>query len=309
MFENGSYLRRRKRFRKKDASKSTEVNNTDDQDTKEADTSAEKPTTKTESDLSTTSAAPQKPSENETQGVNTKMSSEPVPKSPKKEAVKKSSSAAFKRECMVNRDQAELPVQTELDGTPVCTPPSFPTPPSAAYENAYSYSYGSYPQQSTYSSYASCNSPSYASSCNPPVSGRTAIHRYDPHIATDVSTSNSGRYSSQLSHYNQEGTGHAMEPEPAAHIHRHQHSQYTDYEPARGAWYSAEQPHHTIHTQFQSVDPPPVQNTHVNFPNVREMFESQRLLVSSAAHGTTAHLDSNNPGQFGASSTYTSSLY
>ena len=310
MFENGSYLRRRKRFRKKDASKSTDTNNSEEQDMQETGTSAENPTTNSElSDAASTSVVHENERESETQCTSlhtqktTTASAEPTSKSPKREVVKKSNSSAFKRECMVTPEQSEIPVQTELlEVPPVSTPPSFPTPPSTAYENSYSYSYGSYPhaQQPSYS-YTSCNSPSYSASNPAGSGGRTAIHRFDTHLAPDVTAGNTGRYSAQLSHYNQQAEAQTVE-EPAQ-IHRHHHSQYTDYEPARATWYTAQQSHQSAAAPARFTnDPPPVQNTRTAFPNVREMFESQRLLVPSTAQ-SGSHLES-SPGQFGASSAY-----
>ena len=313
MFENGSYLRRRKRFRKKDATKSAAEPSTEDQDTKESDTSADKSTTKLQADSPSTSAT----TDNSASGSDTQAPqahrSGTEPKSPKKESAKKSSSPVFKRECMVTAERTpELAIPNELDGTPVCTPPSFPTPPST-YENGYSFSYGSFPhsQQPSYT-YASCNSPSYAM-CNPPA-GRTAIHRYDGQLgAADGNAPNSSagsRYPSQLSHYSQQGGGHSMDEV----ISRHQ--QYPDYEQTRAGavpWYSTAQPAQQQSAQFPhgTIDQPPMPNAaHASFPNVREMFESQRLLVPNAVQGAGVHLDgSGNPGQFGATSTYTNNLY
>ena len=181
------------------------------------------------------------------------------------------------------------------------TPPSFPTvPPCTIYENAYTLNYPSYPQNGQQSNgsysgapYAVCHSPTYASTNT--ASGRAYVHRYDTQMGSEQSAMVSGRYSPHLSHYNQQATQNPHAED--LHLHRQHHGQYTgEYEPAAhrpGQWYSS--------SGFTSSEPP-VTSAHTNcFPNVREMFESQRLIAPSGQAGMPAAMQASQ-GQFGSTS-------
>lgn len=104
-----------------------------------------------------------------------------------------------------------------------------------------------------------------------------------------------GRYSPHLSHYNQQTTqGPHVEEVP---VHRQHHTQYTaEYEPAAarpGQWYSS---------SSYSGSEPPVTSAHGNcFPNVREMFESQRLIAPGGQAAAVPAMQASQ-GQFGSAS-------
>lgn len=300
MFENGSYLRRRKRFRKKDKTTSESSNNTENQDKKEHSTSADTKTTSSENST-TTSAAQEKAKEHETLTSSTQIArAESLESTAKSESkvtpATKASPPSCKRECMVNSEEGDIASSNspgEISEAPqASTPPSFPTvPPCTIYENAYGLNYPSYHQngqQGSYSSapYAACHSPSYASSNTP--NGRAYVHRYEPQMSPEHPAVVPGRYSPHLSHYSQQATQNQNVEE--VQVHRQQYA--ADYEPpARaGQWYSST----SYHSNESSVS-----SAHNCFPNVREMFESQRLIAPSG--GQTVPVMQATQGQFGSS--------
>lgn len=307
MFENGSYLRRRKRFRKKDKTTSENSNSAENQDKKEHSTSADTKTTSSEN--STTTSAPQeKTKERETLSASTQTArAESLESASKSEgkvtpAASKASPPSCKRECMVSSEEGELAsssssndISGEHPHAP--TPPSFPTvPPCTIYENAYGLNYPSYPQNGqqgsgSYSStpYAVCHSPSYASSNTP--NGRAYVHRYEPPMSPEHPPVVHGRYSPHLSHYNQQATQSQHVEE--VQVHRQQYA--ADYEPAAraGQWYSS--------SSYPGSEPP-VSSAHNCFPNVREMFESQRLIAPAGGQAVPAAMQATQ-GQFGSTST------
>ena len=312
MFENGSYLRRRKRFRKKDKTLSEGNNSAENEDKKEPTTSADTKTTSPEKPT-TTSAPQEKARDRETLSTSTQTtrseSHEPS-KSESKVPASKTGPPSCKRECMVSADNDEISPSNHSSETDEnrngCTPPSFPTvPPCTIYENAYTYSYPTYPQNgpqgSSYSTtpYAMGSSPSYANT-NPPSSGRAVIHRYDTQITPEHQSVISGRYSPHLSHYNHQTTQHMEETQA------HRQHQYAEYESVRGSWYTSPASHQGIGASVASYSSePPVPGGHNCFPNVREMFESQRLIAPSGGQAVTAMQASQ--GQFGSSVSYHSS--
>lgn len=308
MFENGSYLRRRKRFRKKDKTLSENSNSAENQDQKEHSTSADTKTANSESPT-TTSAPQEKAKDGEKRSATAQTARSDSNESSKTELskapVSKTSPPSCKRECMVGSEDNEMPSNnspseiSENQGS--STPPSFPTvPPCTIYENAYTLNYPSYPQNGQQSNgsysgapYAVCHSPTYASTNTP--SGRAYVHRYDTQMGSEQSAMVSGRYSPHLSHYNQQATQNPHAED--LHLHRQHHGQYAgEYEPAAhrpGQWYSS--------SGFTSSEPP-VTSAHTNcFPNVREMFESQRLIAPSGQAGMPAAMQASQ-GQFGSTS-------
>ena len=306
MFENGSYLRRRKRFRKKDKATSESSNSAENQDKKEHSTSADTKTTSSEN--STTTSAPQeKAKERETLSASTQTArAESLESASKSEgkvtpAASKASPPSCKRECMVSSEEGELTsssssndISGEHPHAP--TPPSFPTvPPCTIYENAYALNYPSYPQNGqqgsgSYSStpYAVCHSPSYASTNTP--NGRAYVHRYDSPMSPEHPPVVHGRYSPHLSHYNQQASQSQHVEE--VQVHRQQYA--ADYEPGAraGQWYSS--------SSYPGSEPP-VSSTHNCFPNVREMFESQRLIAPAGGQVVPAAMQATQ-GQFGSTS-------
>ncbi|KAJ7385031.1 hypothetical protein OS493_018724 [Desmophyllum pertusum] len=306
MFENGSYLRRRKRFRKKDKTPSESSNSAENQDKKEHSTSADTKTTSSEN--STTTSAPQeKAKERETLSSSTQTargeSLEAGSKSESKVSpASKASPPSCKRECMVNSEEGEIASSNssgEISENPhASTPPSFPTvPPCTIYENAYPINYPSYPQNgqqgsSSYSStpYAVCHSPSYASTNTP--NGRAYVHRYEPQMSPEHPPVVPGRYSPHLSHYNQQQATQSQHVEDVQ-VHRQPYA--ADYEPATravGQWYSS--------SSYPGSEPP-VTSAHNCFPNVREMFESQRLIAPSGGGQAVSAMQATQ-GQFGSAS-------
>lgn len=307
MFENGSYLRRRKRFRKKDKTLSENSSSAENHDKKDHSTSADTKTTSSESPT-TTSAPQEKAKERETLSASTQTArSESLDssKSESKVSASKASPPSCKRECMVSSEDSEMQASSspsEISETQgASTPPSFPTvPPCTIYENAYTLNYPSYPpngQQGSGSysgtSYAVCHSPTYASANTP--NGRAYVHRYETQMSSEHPPMVPGRYSPHLSHYNQQATQNPhVEDVP---LHRQHHAQYpAEYEPTAprsGQWYSS--------SSFSGSEPP-VTSTHGNcFPNVREMFESQRL-IAPAGQATVPAMQASQ-GQFGSTST------
>lgn len=307
MFENGSYLRRRKRFRKKDKTLSESSNNADNQDKKEHNASADTRTTSPESPT-TTSAPQENGKERETLSAGTQTARSESLESSKSESkvpASKASPPSCKRECMVSSEDSEMPSSNSpgeiSDHQGASTPPSFPTvPPCTIYENAYTMNYPSYPQNGQQGSgnysgtpYAVCHSPTYTSTNTP--NGRAYVHRYEPQMSSEHPPMVPGRYSPHLSHYNQQTTqGPHVEEVP---VHRQHHTQYTaEYEPAAarpGQWYSS---------SSYSGSEPPVTSTHGNcFPNVREMFESQRLIAPGGQAAAVPAMQASQ-GQFGSAS-------
>ena len=311
MFENGSYLRRRKRFRKKDKTPSESSNNAENQDKKDHNASADTKTTSSESPT-TTSAPQEKAKERETLSASTQTARSESLESSKSESkvrATKASPPSCKRECMVSSEDSEMPSRNSpgevSENTSASTPPSFPTvPPCTIYENAYALNYPSYPQNGqqggsgNYSGtpYAVCHSPTYSSTNTP--NGRAYVHRYgEPQMSSEHPPMAPGRYSPHLSHYNQQATQSPHVEEVAVHRSQH-HAQYTaEYEPAAarpGQWYPS--------SYSAGSEPPPVSTSaHGNcFPNVREMFESQRLIAPGTGQAIPAMQASQ--GQFGSTS-------
>ena len=305
MFENGSYLRRRKRFRKKDKTLSESSNGSENQDKKEHGTSADTKTTSSEKPA-TTSAPQESSKERETLSSSTQTARSESLDSSKSESKipsSKSSPTSCKRECMVSPEESSNSPGEINENTSASTPPSFPTvPPCTIYENAYTINYPSYPQNGqqgggSYSGppYAICHSPSYSSTNTP--NSRAYLHRYDPQMGSEHPPMTPGRYSPHLSHYNQQATQSPHVDEVA--VHRQPHAQYTaEYEPtvARpGPWYSS--------PSYSGGEPPVTSAPHGNcFPNVREMFESQRLITPGSSSGQAVPAMQANQGQFGSSS-------
>ncbi|KAK2554703.1 hypothetical protein P5673_023659 [Acropora cervicornis] len=277
-------------------------------DQKEHSTSADTKTTNSESPT-TTSAPQEKAKDGEKRSATAQTARSDSNESSKTELskapVSKTSPPSCKRECMVGSEDNEMPSNnspseiSENQGS--STPPSFPTvPPCTIYENAYTLNYPSYPQNGQQSNgsysgapYAVCHSPTYASTNTP--SGRAYVHRYDTQMGSEQSAMVSGRYSPHLSHYNQQATQNPHAED--LHLHRQHHGQYAgEYEPAAhrpGQWYSS--------SGFTSSEPP-VTSAHTNcFPNVREMFESQRLIAPSGQAGMPAAMQASQ-GQFGSTS-------
>lgn len=282
MFENGSYLRRRKRFRKKDVVKSEDNDSKD----KTEDTSVGEKTASSSDELSATSA--NHDHELLSNDSKTKMDScsdnESGDSSPERSMVVvnipqgKSGSPTIKRE----------PYLMDSDDTHNrATPPSFPTAPPRSYDgeqNPYGYNnYSGYAavSQSNFTQQGySCDTTSYSNQHSPAnADGRQAIN----HFVND-SHPEAGRYPTHLSHYTQTN-GHAGQDE---HPTRQTHGNYTDYDSPRPQWYSNNQ----LNSSPLSVDPAVVPSTtqslpqasHATFPNVREMFESQRLLVANRSN-------------------------
>ncbi|KAK3745053.1 hypothetical protein QZH41_004068 [Actinostola sp. cb2023] len=296
MFENGSYLRRRKRFRKKDVVKVEDGNISDSKDTTE-DTSAADITPNSDNLPSTSVDTDREQLSSDAKSKLGNHSDHESSPSPERELVivnlhqgkQGSPQTIVKREpYMMNGD----------DGHNRATPPSFPTAPPRpghGYEdhmqNSYSYNnYGTYSQPQTNftpAAYA-CETPSYSNQNSPSnAEPRPAMS----HFVTDSHTEHGARYSNHLSHYTQTN-GHAGVEE---HHHRQQqHSTpFTEYDTTRASWYNN---HHqyasspAIAATEVSVAPTPTQThqvtaNHPSFPNVREMFESQRLLVANGAVG------------------------
>lgn len=316
MFENGSYLRRRKRFRKKDVVKSEEGDDSEDKnENSEENTSAE--TTNTSNDNARKSTSVNK------NGTREQLSSDPQTKH--ENSSDRESSPSPDREMVVvnipggkQDGSPHTVVKREpymMDDDNRSTPPSFPTaPPRQCFEDQASYGYNGYctysQTQPNYSPSAyACGSSSYSNS-SPNGAERPALSQFvnDSHAEPGVPT----RYSPHLSHYNQTNP-HAVMEEP---LHRQQHAPYTSYETTRSGWYNS---HHqygsspAIATEVsQAVVPSHSQPqhsqtaaSHPTFPNVREMFESQRLIVSN---GSVAGCNVQpSQGQFGAgSATYNS---
>ena len=196
------------------------------------------------------------------------------------------------------------------------TPPSFPTaPPRQCFEDQAAYGYNGYctysQTQPNYSPTAyACGSSSYSSSPPNAAERPATLSQFvnDSNAEPGVQT----RYSPHLSHYNQT-TPHAAMEEP---LQRQQHTPYTSYETTRGGWYNG---HHqygsspAIASDVSPVVPSHGGQTqhhqtaanHPTFPNVREMFESQRLIVSNGS--VTGCNVQSSQGQFGAgSATYNS---
>ncbi|EDO33900.1 predicted protein [Nematostella vectensis] len=290
MFENGSYLRRRKRFRKKDVQKSMEG----ESQRKSDGTSVENSTARSET--STTSAEQNDQNEgedsNSSSGAAKAESDSPIPE---KDMVvvtipqpKTSPPAMVKREpCMVDEEGHEHRV----------TPPSFPTaPPRAGYDPQNPYSYGAY------CAYTQAQPQGFNAQAYPYENNSASARPAMPHYNSDPAhTEPLPRFSPHLSHYTQPTP---VVEEPQNRIN----SPYGDYEGrgTAGQWYpQGYNATSTANMPTEATIPQAQQARQANFPNVREMFESQRLLVSSANQASSPN---HHPqGQFASGAGYHSS--
>ena len=319
MFENGSYLRRRKRFRKKDVMKEKEQQQNQQQEEgssqdQNSPTVSAQSTTNTGEASTSASVSPENDKETLSAGTQTQhgnnTSPEETENSPGKAGentmAKQSSSASFpiKREpCMVGSADSQITGQTvempqESGRT---TPQSFPS--CSLYENTYNYAYSSHTasQQTSYGAGQYVCPVSSYTSANGPTTSRASVPRYSPHVVPDPQAIQQGRYSPQLSQYVQQ-----MSTEQAP-----RHTQYNlsqgeyDATSTRGSWYSHQHQNATNSSTPYGVEPTPSSAngaTHSGFPNVREMFESQRLIAPSAATQGGSRVLTPNQGQFGSSS-------
>jgi forkhead box protein C len=310
MFENGSYLRRRKRFRKKDVVKNEEDDNSEDKEDKsEENTSAETSHASNDNPHKATSVSKD--------GSREQLSSDPQTKNANS-SDGESSPSPDREMVVVNIPQAKQgspqavvkrePPYMMDDDERRSTPPSFPTAPPRPYyddQNPYGYNgYCTYSQSQPNYSPSAYGSSSYTSSPPNGPERPAAMSQFvnDSHAEPGAVQT---RYSPHLSHYNQTNQPHAVVEEP---LHRQQHTPYTNYESTRGAWYNN---HHqygstpAIATEVPPVVPSHSQThqtaaNHPSFPNVREMFESQRLIVSNGSvSGCNVQA---SQGQFGAGS-------
>lgn len=295
MFENGSYLRRRKRFRKKDVVK---VEDAENKDKTADDTSVGENAASSGDELSTTSANndhEQLSNDSKTKRKNS-SDNENSP-SPDRDMVvvnipqgkQGSPQTAVKREFMMDGDESHNRT----------TPPSFPKVPHQGYDEQNPYGFNNYTSytasQPNYTQQAyPCETSSYSNQHSPATTdARPAMS----HFVTDSAhTPDPARYSTQLSHYSQ-SNGHAGSEE---HHGRQQHTPYTDYDSTRGQWYGNNQFVPSPMPTTEAV-PSPIQTpqaNHPSFPNVREMFESQRLLVANRTNARCSV-----QGQFGTANT------
>lgn len=296
MFENGSYLRRRKRFRKKDVVKSEDSDGKD----KTEDTSVEERATPSSDTFTATSAS--EDHEQLSNDSKTKMEScsdNESNSSPERDMVvvnipqRKAGSPAVKREpYMMDGDE----------GHNRATPPSFPTAPPRSFDGEQSpYGYNNYSgytavSQGNFSQQGySCDTTSYSNQHSPVnPDARQAIN----HFANDSHTE-AVRYPTHLSHYSQSNGHEGAEQHP----NRQTHGNYTDYDSPRPQWYGSNQFNSSPLSAEAAVVPATTQTSlqagHASFPNVREMFESQRLLVANRPTNTRCSMQ----GGFGSGNT------
>ena len=285
MFENGSYLRRRKRFRKKDVLKEKEQKQQQEeansQDQKSPSSSAQAPTNTTETSTAvseniedgkdslqvvTQTEHCKSTSPEETECERDKTRENPISKL--------GPDAAFqiKREpCMFGSADTEISAHAavEVPQESRTTPQSFPS--CSLYDSAYSYPYSSYgaSQQPSYGGQYGCSISSYTSANI--SSNRAALSRYSPNVGTDPQAMQQGKFSPQLSQYLQQ-----MNSEQAP---RHANYNQNEYEAStRSSWYP-NQMQHASNTSTPYGSEASTGGAHNSFPNVREMFESQRLIA------------------------------
>lgn len=307
MFENGSYLRRRKRFRKKDVVKAEDVGKNCESKDKTEDTSAGENSEPNNSDNHTSTSVnddrDQLSKDSKTKLENN--SDDEDRSSPDREMVvvnilqgkQGSPQTAVKKEpYTIDGD----------DGHNRATPPSFPTAPPRAgsYEDHQSnYGYNNYSgytaSQSNYTPQAyACETSTYSNQHSP---ANTETRQAMSHFVSESANDHGSRYPAHLSHYTQ-SNGHTGSED---HHPRQQQTPYTDFDSNRAQWYNSHHQYTTSQaiTTEPAVVPSPPQNhqvpaNHLTFPNVREMFESQRLVMPNGNTGRCTGVQAVQ-GQFG----------
>lgn len=311
MFENGSYLRRRKRFRKKDVLKEKEQKQQQEeassQDQKSTTSSSQPGTANTTETSTTASDATEDDKETLPVGTQTQHGKTTSPEETEGQTLKTRENATLtklgpdtafpiKREpCMVGGTDSEISTHTAVEMPQEngrTTPQSFPS--CSLYDNTYNYPYSSQyaaNQQSSYGGQYGCPVSSYTSAN---ISGnRASVPRYNPNVGPEPQVMQQGKYSPQLTQYVQQ-----MNPEQAP---RHGNYNHGEYEAStRSSWYSNQLPHGNNTSTPYGSESATVSATgtvgHSGFPNVREMFESQRLIAPQGG----SRVLTPNEGQFGS---------